>query len=92
MNSAVTLTFAGNVSNTAISSTITGAPGANELTHMLLVDGVSIVTSTVNGSSGTTDATATTYYVAESDDISAGSENVQTDGVDGVTTDRTGWL
>jgi len=92
MNSAVTLTFAGNTSNTAISSTITGAQGANELSHLLLVDGVSIVSASANGSSGTADATATTYYVAASNAISAGTENIQTAGVTAITTDRTGWL
>ncbi|MDA7693796.1 hypothetical protein N8817_03310 [Flavobacteriaceae bacterium] len=92
LNTAVTLTFAGNVSNTAISSTITGVAATNELSHMLLVDGVSIVTATSNGSSGTTDATATTYYVADDTDISAGTENIATAAVTAVSTDRTGWL
>ena len=95
MNSAVTLTAAdvsGSVSNTAISTTITGAAGVNELSHMLLVDGVSIVSATSNGSSGTADATATTYYVAAAGDISAGTENIQTAGVTAIATDRTGWL
>ena len=59
---------------------------------MLLVDGVSIVSATSNGSSGTTDATATTYYVAASNDISAGTENIATAAVTAVTTDRTAWL
>ena len=93
MNSAVTLTAASSAaSNTAVSTTIDANTGANELTPMLLVDGVSIVSASANGSSGTADATATTYYVAASSAISAGTENIQTAGVTAVSTDRTGWF
>jgi len=62
------------------------------LAPLLLVDGVSIVSASANGSSGTADATATTYYVAAAGDISAGTENIQTAGVTAIATDRTGWL
>jgi hypothetical protein len=90
MNSAVTLTAASTtVSNVGIT---VGERGTNELSPYLLVDGVSIVSATANGSSGTADTTATTYYVAASGDISAGTENIQTAGVTAITTDRTGWL
>ena len=94
MNSNVSMVFAGNVSNTAISGTLTNAVGSGpmDLLAALLVDGVGITSAASNGSSGTTDATATTYYVAAAADISAGTENVSVAGVTAITTDRTGWL
>jgi hypothetical protein len=55
-----------------------------------LVDGVSIAPSASNVSSGTTDTTATTYWVAGA--AAGGTEAVSTAAVTAVTTDRTGWL
>jgi len=48
------------------------------------------VSASSNVSSGTTDATATTYYVAGA--FAVGTEAVSTDAVTAITTDRTGWL
>ena len=90
MYSALTLTAASqSASNTAIT---VGTMASGELSEYLLVDGVNIVSATSNGSSGTSDITATTYYVAGSGDISEGTENIQTAGVTAISTDRTGWL
>ena len=91
MASAVTMTTVG-ASNTAIN--FTGATSqANtgaDFIPFLLVDGVDIPSASLDLSSGTTDATAPSYYVASG--FAVGTENVQTAGVDAVTTDRTGWL
>ena len=91
MADAVTMTTVG-ASNTAIDMT-----GATSLANtgadfipFLLVDGVDIPSSSSDLSSGTTDATAPSYYVATG--FAVGTENVQTAGVTAVTTDRTGWL
>jgi hypothetical protein len=96
MNSNVSLVFAASVSGGGISGAIPGSTivgsGIWGQEQALLVDGVSIVGAASNGSSGTADATATTYYVAASGAISAGTENIQTAGVTAVTTTRTSWL
>ena len=64
--------------------------GADNSVLTELVDGVSIVSATANVSSGTSDATATTYYVSGASAV--GTENVQTTGVTASTTNRLGWL
>jgi hypothetical protein len=91
MAAAVTLTSSANgTSNTAVSVT-TGDPSVGGgLTAQLLVDGISIASAATNVSSGTTDTTATSYYVAGA--AAGGTEAVSTAAVTAVTTDRTGWL
>jgi hypothetical protein len=81
-------------SNTAIQVATDGVGtaqvDARGLENYALVDGVSIVSAASNVSSGTGDATATTYYVAGA--AAGGTEAVSTAAVTAVTTDRTGWL
>jgi hypothetical protein len=90
-NSSVTITAASVAnSNTAISTTRAGGAGANDLTPMLLADGVDIVSAANNTSTGSSDNTATTYYVASA--ASAGTKSVTVALVTAITTDRTGWL
>ena len=90
MPGAVSLTAASAAnSNTAI--TVGTAKNQGELFNAYrLVDGVSIASATSNVSSGTTDTTATTYYVAGA--AAGGTEAVSTPAVTAVTTDRTGWI
>ena len=93
MNAAVTLTAQGAISNTAILMPGNAASHTNlgsKLIPQLLVDGVSIASAASDPSSGTTDSTAPSFYVASG--AAVGTSNVQTAGVTVISTDRTGWL
>ena len=83
------ITTTDSMSNTAITMG-TAANTGDLLIPYLLQDGISIVSASTNVSSGTTDATATTYYVATA--AAGGTEAVSTAAVTAVTTDRTGWI
>ena len=90
MSSNVTMTAASAAnSNTAI-QTNNAALNEGQLVGIRLQNGVNIVTASSNVSSGTTDATATTYYVADA--FAVGTEAVSTSAITAITTDRTGWL
>ena len=78
-----------NASNTAISMKNVANTG-DTLAPFLLVDGISIVGAAANTSSGTSDQTATTYFVAAG--AAAGTQSISVAGVTAIATDRSGWL
>ena len=76
-------------SNTAIVSDGTGDVAR---TLGLLVDGTSIISSTLNSATSTGDSTDTTYWVAAYSAISDGNPSTSDPTTAAVTCDRTSWL